>query len=459
MSRLWRLAGTSIGGAAAIASLTVAAIAPDTAETKAETPEKASQDTLKLVQVVFRHGARTPLSKFYWPELIDKWDVCGQLYEPVPIHVTEEDGSPRPVNSHDKQQVATIYPGGNCHKGELTREGQRQARVFGRWLRQRYVTSLNFLPEEYLDGILYCRSTNYSRTVATLQGVLTGLFPDTTGPLPVKTTEEMDEILFGNAASCKRLKDIIKSTANAENEAKLAPHLLALQHRLNEILGLPLTDSIKYLDLHDTVTTMLTHNKPIPEGLRDAALLKQIEDQATARFMKFIVGDMGDERSTVKEGGAVKQKPSEILRLGMGRLMHFMVKRMEETASPSKKESTTAPPKFYLLSGHDSTIIPLLAALGITVDHWPHYLSNLVFELWQKPNGEHYVQVLYNKEPLDLACSDKVCSLNALKDQVLGPFMLSHRERESECLVHFSHDAPAGKHVKEVAVGSAMSDE
>jgi hypothetical protein len=455
---LWKLAGAF--GAAA---LTVTAIAPDTAQAKAEIKSDTgeAQDTLKLVQVVFRHGARTPLSKNYWPELVDQWDVCGQLFDPVAIDVIEESGGARPVNSHDAQQVATKLPGG-CSKGELTREGQRQARVFGRWLRERYVSVLNFLPEEYLDGILYCRTTNYSRTVATLQGVLTGLFPDVKKPIKAHTTEEMDEILFGNAASCKRLKDIIKNTASVEKEAKLPPDVLALQKRVQEALGLPPTTAIKFLDLHDTMTTMLTHNKAIPKGLRDPQLLKQIEDQATARFMKFIVGDMAREEGS--SGGISKEenkkKPSEILRLGMGRLMHFIVKRMEETATRCpKKEAET--PKFYLLSGHDSTIMPLLAALGVEIDHWPHYLSNLVFELWQRPNGQHYVQVLYNKKPLNMdnVCGGEACSLKSLRHQVLGPYVLSHLERESECLVHFSHDEPAGKHVKEVEIGSAMSEE
>ncbi|KAG7667940.1 hypothetical protein Ndes2526B_g01646 [Nannochloris sp. 'desiccata'] len=457
---LWKLAG-AFGGAAAVASLTVAAITPDIAQAKAEIQSDNGEDTLKLVQVVFRHGARTPLSKNYWPELVDQWDVCGQLFDPVPINVIEESGAARPVNSHDAQQVATKLPGG-CSKGELTREGQRQARVFGRWLRQRYVSSLNFLPEEYLDGILYCRTTNYSRTVATLQGVLTGLFPDTKKPILARTTEEMDEILFGNAASCNRLKDIIKNTASVEKEAILPDEILTLQIRVQEALGLPPTAAIKFLDLHDTMTTMLTHNKPIPEGLRDAQLLKQIEDQATARFMKFIVGDIASPRGENSSRGKNenKEKPSEILRLGMGRLMHFIVKRMEETAKEIHKEEKEAP-KFYLLSGHDSTILPLLAALGVEIDHWPQYLSNLVFELWERPNGEHYVQVLYNKEPLNMnkICGGKACSLKSLQHQVLGPYLLSHRERETECLVHFSHDEPAGKHVKEVEIGSAMSED
>ncbi len=54
-------------------------------------------------------------------------------------------------------------------------------------------------------------------------------------------------------------------------------------------------------------------------------------------------------------------------------------------------------------AGHDSTIVPLLAALDIYKDIWPPYSSHILLELAQhkdKPEA-HYVRVLYNdKEKL-----------------------------------------------------------
>lgn len=48
----------------------------------------------------------------------------------------------------------------------------------------------------------------------------------------------------------------------------------------------------------------------------------------------------------------------------------------------------------------------VLSALGQdTLESWPPYLSNLVFELWQLPasqGGHHVVRVLYNREELEL---------------------------------------------------------
>ena len=113
-----------------------------------------------------------------------------------------------------------------------------------------------------------------------------------------------------------------------------------------------------------------------------------------------------------------------------------------------------AQPRLYLYSGHDTTIMPLLRALDLAVDHWPvrdhlegkglcqmsicrrrqhwrcrvrelrllmsrqpshallthccrlqGYCANLVFELWEQPGNaagvaRFYVRVLYNGEAL-----------------------------------------------------------
>jgi hypothetical protein len=47
--------------------------------------------------------------------------------------------------------------------------GQQQALDFGRWLRWRYALVHGLLPETHSEGVVTSRTTNYSRTVATLQ--------------------------------------------------------------------------------------------------------------------------------------------------------------------------------------------------------------------------------------------------------------------------------------------------
>ena len=79
-------------------------------------------------------------------------------------------------------------------------------------------------------------------------------------------------------------------------------------------------------------------------------------------------------------------KKEEVLRLGMGVLLEMMVRRMEAAAAAPGGSATAAAaqgggggsggggggggPKMYLYSGHDSSVMPILAALGKHVQDW-----------------------------------------------------------------------------------------
>ena len=70
--------------------------------------------------------------------------------------------------------------------------GQRDALRFGAWLRERYVDRLGLLGVQYEPGSVRGRTTNYARTVATLRGVLAGLYPGNNQPVPVTASAQMD---------------------------------------------------------------------------------------------------------------------------------------------------------------------------------------------------------------------------------------------------------------------------
>lgn len=44
------------------------------------------------------------------------------------------------------------------------------------------------------------------------------------------------------------------------------PHIEAVQQRVRAALGLPDDHRVSFVDLHDAMTSMQTHGKPIPEG-------------------------------------------------------------------------------------------------------------------------------------------------------------------------------------------------
>ena len=58
------------------------------------------------------------------------------------------------------------------------------------------------------------RTTNFQRTIGTLQGVLTGLYPDTREAIPVTTAADLDEVLFANVQGCMSLQLAMDAAKN-----------------------------------------------------------------------------------------------------------------------------------------------------------------------------------------------------------------------------------------------------
>jgi hypothetical protein len=62
-------------------------------------------------------------------------------------------------------------------------------------------------------GILAARTTNFSRTRATLAGVLRGLYPEHQDPIPVVTSGQMDEVLYADTKACPHLHVLLEASA------------------------------------------------------------------------------------------------------------------------------------------------------------------------------------------------------------------------------------------------------
>lgn len=70
------------------------------------------------------------------------------------------------------------------------------------------------LPELQHAGVLSARTTHFQRTIATLQGVLTGLYPNAAEAgiaIPAVTAGDGNEIMYGNANACAKLGQLNSS--------------------------------------------------------------------------------------------------------------------------------------------------------------------------------------------------------------------------------------------------------
>lgn len=181
-------------------------------------------------QVVFRHGARTPLSNLYWPDT--KWHNCN-LPRPGSVNISLYDatGAAKPPNITDVDS-APVLPGG-CRMGRLTNNGYNMAVELGRRLRQRYVQQHQLLPAAYSAASLLAQTTAFERTVFTLQGVLSGLYPGTAAVVPVACRTPEDEIMIGNNSTCAalpRLTDAFQAQQDATGEESQQKQQVTTQH-------------------------------------------------------------------------------------------------------------------------------------------------------------------------------------------------------------------------------------
>lgn len=469
-------------------------------------PPQLDLSTLRLVQVVFRHGARTPLSsRTHLYDHVDWTGVCAPTGSPADHvqldlkHLSNGDGngdtktdapgssSASPASDADAKQRATILKGGCCHKGELTILGKEQARQLGAWLRERYGDG--FLPAAYRPGVVSARTTNYSRTRATLRGVLAGLWPELAQPgapaVPATTSSDLDEILFADSRACGHLQALLEASVPLfdEKREREKARVEKAQKALDELLRLPegYWSSGKgggrwaITDVHDVATSLPAHGRPLvaaaPGGAVDGAeggegkeapplksLPRWLEDEvnrlATAEFSHFVAPSLRDAHGHT------------VLRLSMGRLLDQLLARMDEAVEAAaaagkggagSSSSSSSPPLIRLFSGHDSTVLPLLVAVGgRDVVRWPPYCSHVVLELHEAAPSQWFVRVLFNKEPLPVGKGKgngddddnphhhhhHAVPLEAFRREVVAPFLLSDDDHRLACTRPLTHDGP-----------------
>ena len=401
--RLWRLSGLACCGSGA-------AYCDGPAPTPVRSPAQAGRSGppsgYKLVSahVVFRHGARTPV--FVCPGLEGvEWPVCRGVNGPpavagdglpalpgvtfAQLHTTDITGNgKRPHSTADARQAGTWELKGGCRAGQLTDLGATQAAALGRELRRRYGVLL-----DPAGSTVDARSTNVARCVATLSAVLGAMLPEARGAIDVRIQSSKLEDLTPNVGACPRMAELMSANRSrwvgggaGEGAAAFAGELEAALDNDAQAEALGLRE-LNFVRLRDWVVALEAHGLPVPFRLSELQVdtLDVLGARQVAAYMGW---------RTEGELPAVKA--------GIGHLLQSIA-----------GDFSAAERRLRLTSAHDTTVLPLLIALGIYDGLWPPFCANVAIELWEdqsrsevslreamtrKARERFLVRVVYNGE-------------------------------------------------------------
>lgn len=288
---------------------------------------------------------------------------------------------------------------GSCYLGQLTRLGFEQHLRLGSLLRARYG---GFLPSVFRrsDNVLKVRSTQYDRTIASAEALLTGLFPPEhrawgeEGQIAIDIRHESRENMYPRPDACPALLAFFKKL-NARRHFSFGPG-----------------KSFPAQELVTTADTLVLHGHPLPPGM-----------------------DVYEIHRLAALDHAVVFGNSPASRLVIGNFLSELWSGLRDAAEP----------RLTVYSAHDTTLLPLLPLLGLLAPpgpgeglKHPPCASALLLESYSDPaTGAEYLGVLYNSRPLLLGRGIKPArgTLYRMQDveEMLRPLFLSEEQVKTMC--------------------------
>ncbi|CAE8595765.1 unnamed protein product [Polarella glacialis] len=393
---------------------------------------------VRLVQVLHRHGARTPLALLPGMPAVGStdwesmWGQCRRVRSSKQPVASEVEGSVSSLSfegSASAGDASSEY--GPCGMGQLTRLGERQLEALGSFLRGRYLlhgegSGKGLLQDSHspVPSEVAVFSTSTSRTILSAQFLLKGLFPSADGQLladlvQVPHRDWLNETMVHNYASCDRLRQLQAEARSRVYGGLLTRHTLA---RLAEAIagGEEEAQRLGVVGGGDPLRSLRAHGLPLPAGISEG-LARDLD--ASGHALLEDSHGMGS---------------LEVRRLGAGRLTADLDARIAARTANSQ-----SPLRLIDYSAHDTSISGLLCALGLPQHRWADLASSIIIELLEdvaipeKPpeaSGHWHIRVLfYDGLPSEQGPQVDVTLTLAAWQAAVAPLRLSQAEYEIQC--------------------------
>lgn len=300
----------------------------------------STDNTLRLVNVLYRHGDRSP----------------------VVIYPTDP-------NQADK------WPQG---LGWLTKIGMQEQYGLGQWLKTRYMDS--YMNSTYMREEIVVHSSDEDRCLMSAYCNLAGLYPPDDEqkfnedinwqPIPVFTKPKPEDNMLNMGENCPRYNELLQQT--------LASHAVTEEEKRNkafyEFVGknshMNHENISNIWQISDTSFCEKAHNMSLPSWINETVYNKLRELEAYQFTLLF----NNNEMSMLKGGPLLSQ------------IITNMNKKINDVFMKTK---------MFMYSAHDTTVAALLSALGLYDGKSPQYTASVVVELHEQQVGQFYVNIFY----------------------------------------------------------------
>jgi hypothetical protein len=350
----------------------------------AEEGIQANLTTLDQVQIIFRHGLRSP-------------------------------NKPYPGDPYDDEK---FWPQG---WGMLTNEGKRQQHELGMYIRERYS---GFLSDGYLPAEFYALSSDSDRAIMSLLAHLAGLFPPEEEdswseqitnwqPIPFRTIPSAVDRTNRGSAPCPKYDVLWNNLLQSEEFKEANAGFQDLYDYISNYTGEKYTYPSDLTTILEALIIQEAHNMTLPEWTKEIYPSQKSTDLLNFAFSLVV-------------------KTEEMKRLRGGPLLRELLSSMD-----LKVREDSQGKKMILYSGHDITVVRILDTMNLfNPPHLPDFNSVLLIELHRSNTG-HNVEVYYRNGSAKLVqltvegCPDP-CSLEDLKT-LLEARVISDADWDKEC--------------------------